>query len=352
MEKEILEIKEESQEIHEKTQEEILTKEEILEENLLRNLHKLKPGETSYKDLCNLLEQPYYTGNQKIKQLLNFERYFSFEKSNRKLNIKEIYSTPKGKEYKYPANSLYIECIEKILLTYLSRQDETVYISSQYLFLTLGMINYDYINMLRPDRKKKLKQDLKDNINIEEDVSIYINDFYTRCRSKFSDILETSLKSLQKRRLIEYSTVYHMYYDIYDEYGNKLNEYNHYSNDSEVKNLLAIEREVLDLYGLDNEGEVWLRHKNEEFYKEVTKRARKIYPGLKGIYKCYKFIFNQKHIEKAITRHEEKLKKKELNEKILTFIDNQAKRNYLGDSDNYLKAQFYLSDKLIKIQIN
>lgn len=334
----------EAQETQEKTQE------EILEENLLRNLHKLKLGETSYKDLCNLLEQPCYTGNQKIKQLLNFERYFSFEKVNRKLNIKEIYSSPKGKEYKYPANSLYTECIEKILLTYLSRQDETVYISSQYLFLTLGMINYEYINMLRPDRKKKLKQDLKDNINIEENiVSIYINDFYTRCRSKFSDILETSLKSLQKRRLIEYSTVYHMYYDIYDEYGNKLNEYNHYSTDPEVKNLLAIEREVLDLYGLDNEGEVWLRHKNEEFYKEVTKRARELYPGLKGIYKCYKFIFNQKHIEKAITRHEEKLKKKELNDKILNFIDNQAKRNYLGDSDNYLKAQFYLSDKLIKI---
>lgn len=336
--------------------------------NIQKKAKELVVGEQiTYKDLCSILEQPYYKGgNQKKSQLAEFSRYIDFENVDRKLLIKEIYEEPKEKEYIYPANAIYAECIEKILLTYLSKQKETTYISSQYLYWTLGMVNRDYIEMQRPDNKEKLRQDLRKQYEWSKDivedksVNFYINDFYSRCRSKFADIIDSSLKSLQKRRLIEYSNVYHMYYDVYDEEGNKIDEYDHYSNDAETKNIMSIEREVLDLFGYEYESEVWLRNKSKEYYKEITARAQELYPGLKGIYRCYKFLFDRNNIKKALTRDEENLKKKELNEKVLSFINKQTEKNYLSTADvdygefkytrKYEQAQYYLSDRLIKIK--
>lgn len=320
----------------------------------------------TYKDLCSILEQPYYKGgNQKKSQLAEFARYIDFEKVDRKLLIKGIYDEPKEKEYVYPANAIYAECIEKILMTYLSKQkDYITYISSQYLYWTLGMVNRDYIEMQRPDNKKKLRQDLKDKFEWEaiEDrsVNFYINDFYSRCRSKFADIIESSLKSLQKRRLIEFSNVYHMYYEEIED--GKITKYSYYSNDAETKDIVAIEREVLDLFGFENESEVWLRHKSKEYYQEIVERAQVLYPGLKGVYRCYRFLFDRNNIKKALTRDEENMKKKELNDKVLTFINNQTEKNYLSTIDveygsgefkytrKYEQAQYYLSDRLIKIK--
>lgn len=347
--------------------------------NIQKNIDKVEIGEITYKDLCNILEQPYYRGgNQKKSQLAEFARYMDFEKVDRKLLIKEIYDEPKEKEYIYPANAIYAECIEKILLTYLSKQkDYTTYISSQYLYWTLGMVNRDYIEMQRPDNKKRLNQDIKNKYewgiedksedksedrSIDKSINFYINDFYSRCRSKFSDIIDSSLKSLQKRRLIEYSNVYHMYYDIYDEDGTKIDEYDHYSSDAETKDIMAIEREVLDLFGYEHENEVWLRNRSKEYYKEITERAQELYPGLKGVYRCYKFLFDRNNIKRALTRDEEKLKKKELNDKVLSFINKQTEKNYLSTVDvdygsgefkytrKYEQAQYYLSDRLIKIR--
>lgn len=337
--------------------------------SIQKNIDKLGIGEIiTYKELCSILEQPYYKGgNQKKSQLVEFSRYIDFEKIDRKILIKEIYDEPKEKEYHYPANAIYAECIEKILLTYLSKQKNYVtYISSQYLYWALGMVNRDYIEMQRPDNKEKLRQDLRKKYEWSKEavedrsVNFYINDFYSRCRSKFADIIDSSLKSLKKRRLIEYSNVYHMYYDVYDEDGKKIDEYDHYSNDAETKDIMVIEREVLDSFGYETESEVWLKHKSKEYYKEIVKRAQELYPGLKGIYRCYKFLFDRNNIKKALTRDEENMKKKELNNKVYTFINNQTEKNYLSTVDveygefkytrKYEQAQYYLSDKLIKIQ--
>lgn len=338
--------------------------------SIQNNAKNLIIGELiTYKDLCDVLQQPYYKGgNQKKSQLVEFSRFFDFEIKNRKILIKEVYDIPKEKEYRYPANAIYAECIEKILMTYLSNQDKYVtYLSSQRLYLTLGMINYNYIEMQRPENKETLRQDLRKNYEWSEEevedksVNFYINDFYNRCRSKFADIIDSSLKSLQKRRLIEYSNVYHMYFEEVDENGKIIDRYDAYSNDAETKDIMTIEREVLDLFGFETESEVWLHRVGKEYYKEITERAKELYPELKGLYRCYKFLFDKTNIKNALSRDEEKQKKKELNDKVLKFINDQTEKNYLSTIDvgygegfkytrKYEQAQYYLSDRLIKIK--
>ena len=337
---------------------------------LIDRTKELIIGETfKYKDLCEFLNEPIKKGtNSKNAQLKEWSRYFEFEIVDKKIIITDVYNEPKEKPVYYPANSIYVECIEKILMTYLAKQEKNVtYISSQYLYLTLGMINRDYIEMQRPDQKPKLMEAIRKKYGWNEEIedksiNFYINDFYNRCRTKFSSIIDSSLKSLQRRRLIEFSNVYRMYFEVYDEDGNVIDEYDTYSNDDETRDIMGIEREVLDLYGYKDESEVWLRRRNKEYFSLILEKAQELYPGIKGIYRCIKFIYNKEDITKALSKDEENLKKKELNDKVLSFINNQTEKNYLSTVDvdygsgefkytrKYEQAQYYLSDRLIKIR--
>lgn len=319
----------------------------------------LHTGDTfKYRDLCRLLNEPIKKGsNSKNAQFKEWSRYFEFEIIDKKIVIIDIYDIPKDKPNYYPANSIYVECIEKILLTYLSKQRSNItYISSQYLYLILGMINMEYIEMQRPEQRPKLMEALRKAYNWKEDtkdksINFYINDFYNRCRSKFSSIIESSLKSLQRRRLIEYSTAYHLYFK--DNFGS-----DYYSCDNETRKIMSIEREVLDILGYKDEGEVWLKRKHKEYFSLILEKCQEIYPGLRDIYRCIKLIYNKKDIKNAISKDEERMKKKELNDKVLTFINNQTEKNYLSTigveygefkyTKKYRQAQYYLSDRLIK----
>lgn len=335
-----------------------------------KTLRNLPIGEgITYKELCDILGQKYYKGgNIKEKQLKEFFRYFDYEKIGNKFFIKEIYKEPKEVEYCYPANAIYAECIEKILLTYLSQQhDYITYISSQQLYWTLGMVTYEYIIMQRPGFDTRLQNDLKNKLMkdsqyeiSDKQIKFYINDFYSRCKTKFSDIINTSLKSLQKRRLLEYQNVYHIIYEYIEE--GKVISFDKYSNDSEIKDIITIEREVLDSYGYKSESDVWLHNKTVEYYDKITKRVKVFDPRVKSLYRCYKLIFNTNSIQKALTKDEEELKRRELNDKVLNFINQQTQRKYLSTisvrygsdefkyTKNYTLAQDYLSNRLIKLK--
>lgn len=62
----------------------------------------LKIGMTikNYKQLCELLNQEVEFGNSKKSQLLEFERYFDWEKIGQKFIITDVYDTPLDKEDK------------------------------------------------------------------------------------------------------------------------------------------------------------------------------------------------------------------------------------------------------------
>lgn len=327
----------------------------------------------TYKYLTELLEQKYITGGtQKEAQLSEFNRYFDFEfLPNRKMIVKEIYKEPKPKVYHYPVNTIYSECIEKILTSYLAgrtNDNGTTYISSQYLYLVLGMINDEYINMQRYDNKTKLKNDIREKYNWdasdvkESSVNFYVNDFYKRSKLKFHSIVETSLKSLQRQRLLEYSHVYHLF--IEEEIGNGIiKNYDYYTDDNDTRTILGIEREVLCELGYNNEFEALSGPRSNEYYECITERAKKVFPGLTGVYRCYKFIYIRENFQKVLNSDGQINKKIDLNQKIMKFINEQTNKNYLSTEEveygegfkytkNYSAAQYYLSNRLIKLRVS
>ena len=321
----------------------------------------------SYKDMCELLEQPRYSGNQKKAQLKEFLRYFDFEKVERQYIIKDIYDTPLPPELKIPANSIYSRHIKIILLSYLLRHDldKPVYVSSQKLYVALGMVNQNYITMQRPDQKAVLRNELRVKCNFSDKVedhslNFYIKNFYDRCRSKFSTIIKSSLDSLEKQNYIDHSRAYHLYKRVLDIDNEEIEVYDGgYSTDAETADIMDIERDVMDYYGYQYETDIWFGN-TKEYFAEVTKRVQELYPEIHSIYRCHKIICTRRNVLKALSREQETQEMKQLNEKIVTYIDTQAANKYEETieeddytkrySQKYLDAQYYLSDRLIKIK--
>lgn len=334
---------------------------------------KLHIGEIlSYKNICELLDQDRYGGNQKKAQLKEFLRYFDFEydKDTKKYLIKEIYDEPLPPSLKLPANSIYSKHIKIILLSYLLRHanntDGAVYISSQKLYQALGLVNQRYIDMYGKEQRHVLKNELRAKCNFSEKVddrslNFYISNFYERCRSKFSSIINSTLDSLERQNYITHSKAYHLYKRILD-INNEVIEvyYGGCSTDSETADLLEVEREVMDEFGYKTDKDIWFGGKTNEYYARVTELAQELYPEIHSLYRCHKIICTKANILKALNREQETNEMKQLNDKILNFIDNQAVSNYektLEEDDytkrytqKYLDAQYYLSDKLIKIK--
>lgn len=320
----------------------------------------------SYKEICERLKQPRYSGNQKKAQLKEFLRYFDFDKEGTKYIIKEVYDVPLPPELKIPANSVYSRHIKIILLSYLLRQDldKPVYISSQKLYVALGMVNQNYITMQRPDQKAVLRNELRIKCNFadveDQSLNFYIKNFYDRCRSKFSTIIKSSLDSLEKQNYIDHSRAYHIYKRILDVDNEEIDVYDGgYSTDAETADIMDIERSVMDEFGYQYETDIWFGD-TKGYFSEVTKRVQELYPEIHSIYRCHKIIGTRRNVMKALSREQETQEMKQLNEKIVTYIDTQAANKYEETakeddytkrySQKYLDAQYYLSDRLIKIK--
>lgn len=328
---------------------------------------KLKKKNYTYKELCDLLEQSPVTGNQKKRHIKELERYMDLEynKNTKKYKIKEKRAAPLPPYPTEPSNTIYAKHVKTLLLNYLLRHQEespgVIYISSEKLYRALGMVNSKYINF-KKDNKKKLKDELIAELVInkdypmeslkEETIKYYIDDFYSRSGSKMSTLLRNALDTLQNQNYLTHYRAYRIYWN---------NDYPTYSTDFEIEFLMEIEREVMDEFGFKNEKDIWYGGKTHQYWDRVLELTQDVYPEVRGVYRCHKIIGSKKNIQKALTREEETKEMHELNKKILDFVNNQAEKN-LSKSENwdytkrlsnrYLDAQYYLSDRLIKIKDN
>ena len=326
------------------------------------DVSNLKEGNyvKNYKELCSMLNQPIYAGTQKKSQLNEFKRFFDYEKIGIKFYIKKIYNEPIPKEHKYPANTKYTEYIEYILLSYLStKHNGEIYIPSQYLWFKLGMVNYNFIRLQNKD-------DINELIELDEKMTLFqINNFYRRCRSKLKNITDGALKSFEKQKLINYWRIHMVKYP-----GKFISEE---ATIEEEQFILKIEKEILNELGCKDINEVFLKNKYEYYYKERNEKAKELF-GASEIYDYYHIIHIPENTKQALSESEVKLKKKELNEKIIKFINDQAEQIYDAEGEEsekikefieegywpcdrkffyyykgYVEMQHLLSDKLLKI---
>ena len=284
----------------------------------------------NYKELCKLLDLPISSGNTKIMQLREIDRYMDLLKDNNKYIVLEIYDNPIPSN----VNSKYTKFIQNILLFYLSKQDNPVmYINKNELIKVLGLVNNKYIEY-KKDNSKLLKIPNMDEYNIAE--------FYKRCDAKILSILESSLKSLKKRVLIDYSDAYKIYYlDADGNYRYKI------ADIEEHQYILEVKKRVLNSLHLQSEYLVYLNPEiKKEYYRRINLTVEKEMCW-EGVFQCYQIIYNQHHVVEAL-ENERFL----LNGEVKKAIDTQARRNYnkYDLPDNYLELQKILSDVLIELK--
>lgn len=101
----------------------------------------------TYKQLTEALNIPYLAGNSKTRQLMQLERFFSYERENTRYIITDIYDHLEPEERPLRSDSVYQRLINILLLSYLKNTENcsAVYTARQWMCI-LGMVNNQYIN--------------------------------------------------------------------------------------------------------------------------------------------------------------------------------------------------------------
>lgn len=324
----------------------------------------------NYKVLCELLGQSIKAGKSRICQLEEFKRYFDWEKSGQKFIITDIYDTPLTKEdrRKLGNNSIYVQCIEVILLQFLSKQKGfTRTFTKRMWWEMLGITNHKYGRVSETQLK-----------NLDYTVTQFeIRHFYQRCNKKLEQILFSALNSLKNRKLITYEIQ-----TVIVEHDKKGRERHFLASDADKKNILQAERHILhNVMGYDKMFQVFIKFQQGDFYQKVSNLIYEKY-GWDYYYKQVKVIYTPEDIREALPQMEINLQKELLNRKVIDFLNNNAQefynkkveeyegktknliKEYIGDPepigmkkknslwkipDTYLTAQSILTDELIKI---
>lgn len=309
----------------------------------------------NYKKLCELLGENIQAGKAKQLQEKNWQRYFNYEKEGQKYIITKLYNEPLPKidQRKLGNNAEYIEHIKFILLNYLSKQEGyTTRLTLKKLFLLLGMINNNYMNL---ENKEILQND-------ELLTEFQINHFYQRTYDKLKRTIFSSLNNLQNNRLIMYEEIVMISININNETIIRN------ANDKEKELILLTQKDVLNEMGLESIVLVYLKFKQKEFYKRVNELLLERY-NINYSYIEFKIIYNHKNIIEAKKQAELEMQKRMLNDKMIETISKQAnnilkknkeeyedfiynddykKRLFVLDEDIYLYSQKKLTDLLIK----
>lgn len=303
---------------------------QIDEDDIGINTSNLKVGQVvkNYKELCALLEEEVKTGKSKQLQLDNLKRFFEWEKAGQKFIITDIYDTPllKVDGRSSGNNSKYVKCIELLLLRYLlDKKDYTATLTKRNWWQILGMINNKY-NQIERDKEKR--EELQKNNPIL--TSYEIKHFYQRSNKKLQQILFSALNSLSSRKLIEYEieTVIvkeddkgKMRYEIATKY--------------EKKAILKEERYILRyVMGYEKIIQVFCRFEQDKYYAKVNERLYELYKW-QHYFKRIRIVYNQEYISDAINDIGSEIIREELNDKVVSALNNNAAHIYKKKTQEY-----------------
>lgn len=326
--------------------------------NLEKQIGQLYVGQEfkNYPALCKALNLESDGGNKKKKQLKELQLYINYEVQDRKYIITEIYDTPRTPESRTAANSKYVDFVQHILLSYLSRQKEEVaYVTQQNLWTILGMVNERYFPM------REQKEEL---LALDKDMDLFnINHFYQRSNLKFRDIIKSSIASLRRRKIIMCEETFRIGTGRRISSTFEAIEY-HDASDAEKRYILRTQHDLLKKYGCKDEFELFFKKNKDNYYNELNEIFLET-KGWRNVFFCYKLVFDREVVTEEINEQEEIL---QLNSIIVETLDMQADNNYekkgitasnAGDRylhehdpffyfEDYPKNQKILSDTLIR----
>lgn len=323
----------------------------------------------NYTQICKVLNQKSTGGRSKELQLQNWQRYFEFNREGHKFTITKIYDKPLPKIDKREEgnNSVYVDYIMYLIMSYLSRQEG--YTATFYktgLYKILGITNKKYSENLQKHEKRKI-------INKYEAVTKYdIDDFFSRTPPKLEKILFTALNNLKRRCLLDYFREYEIIEPI-KKYKGLTDYVSRTATKPEVKEILDIRHEVLETMGLKDMWQVRKQNKLDEFYSMVNEIQFERH-GWYRVFTKYRIVFSKENMAKDIHSVQEDIQRKLLNQSVCDSLNKQAEYRFRKDyvdpflldlynentenekekvtnimSDTYLLAQSQLTDLFIKL---
>ncbi|MDD3362789.1 MAG: hypothetical protein PHW34_14070 [Hespellia sp.] len=267
----------------------------------------------NYADICDALGEPECGGNSKKGQLNRWKRYFKFEKKGYKFIVLDIYDEPLPKNDGRKNRNIYVRYIELILLSVLSQQKDkkyVLYITKNQLWRLLGMINDNYKNIPLDALNEEIP---------EFKISTFeINKFYQRCNQKLTEILDSSLRSLEDRCLIRFEKQTIIVYKL----SNGKLKYIE-ASDAQKKSLLKAEYRVLKDMKIDSKNLVYIKFKEKEFYQRLSSYLDDWF-GWDYTYNRIKIIYNKSDVIEAIERERIELAQMCVNEKVVNALNINA----------------------------
>lgn len=229
--------------------------------------------EYTWKQICELTDIPYKTGNTKVKQMKQFESLCRFTKEKTKFTIHEIYNKPKeiedgrknngrfDRKSKYePLDDQLFAMFDDILENNSNLpiiEDKTnelykVYLWTSEIKKVTGMVNSEFkgnrndttkthikesVKNITPYEKykKNIKEDIKNEEEIlikeyekyvDESVNLIFNDIFPTCKQRTDEMLHGALGRLEKQHVIFVNRAYMLQFKYetgeYDEDGNEI----------------------------------------------------------------------------------------------------------------------------------
>lgn len=316
-----------------------------------RKIKKLKEGQEfeNYKEICKFLCERERKGRAKIKQLSEWELYFSFTRIGNKYIINKTHEN----KIRQPINNIiskikYINNLEELIKQLLldNINSENISISKHKLFEQLHMININY----QVGKHNILK--LSQYIDIPADD---IEEFYRSTNDMFIRNVENVLSKLsQQLYIIWEKSIFLCYVDTFVEKNeenipkadvtktiNKENdeEYNckvktfanlihRKATEEEKQTILRVQQETMLELNCSTKQEVVRVGKWNDFVKKANERLLDI-SNILYFYNCYDITYNKEFIEKMeIKKINKKIEQQELNKAISKRIIKNTKARY------------------------
>lgn len=331
------------------------TEKENEKENLSEKIQSLSVGDTfkNYKALCQVLGLSVKTGNAKIYQLKEVERYIKLEHVKQSYTITEIYDNPLPKIEKRGGNrTVYLPFTKQILSSYFmslycSREKYYIDLTKNELYRILGLTNQFYAALLNG------KVNTKDlyNQNKKKIPTFVLNNFIFETRNKLNSVLSSCLNSLVKEDLI---TVDKIYYGRKSAYNNK--DIYHELTDEEIEKVKRIRDQALLQMRTSEDTEpptlyYLITHRLYDRYKMLV--AEKIRSELDYLWTFEKQYINFTGVlDEAViddtnvylTDKEMEEKKKELNTLMIDFFAKRFSKIVLSDRTIKTRNKKYYND--------
>lgn len=299
----------------------------------------------SYKNLCMILEEPVYSGNQKLKQLDNWVKIFKYHKQGTQYVIERFCTQEDIDEYKLQGT--YMELLKTLMYSYLNTlETNSVTITIPKLMEKMYLVNNNYsYGKYNTIEIYKLILDKKTSIEQNELPTISDMDkFFISTETNYRKKIKQMLKEMEDDALIS-----HPYeWLCFGRTDGKYTVIERATKD-EYEQFLLIQTEELKKYPKEDgtpKNKKELAH-NEQFmfYCNVLEKTKQHFNCSFYSYE-YEIVINKKGVSEHLIRNIHALEKA-INNKVIEQLT--LKDNYLCLIDWFINSNTKINmKKLLK----